>query len=375
MAKAVKAAPKDERILNFASEVEIAAGRFDDALAHAQTAIAVNDKPGPHYLNAAVASFGTRDVEGARKYLKKVLEGGEQVKGLMTTARQIEGMLVKRSYTLTFDLDPKNGLQESGSYRVAIPRDDLPYMTVSYKVTGAKSQKLVKGEANNTLLLTPQGKDNMKLTMDITVEPYSYKEKLAKRKDGTLPAEVKQYLGAAEFIDPSNTAVVAAVKDLKGKDSYETASNIAVWMKKNVEYQEGGGTKSLDKLDFKTADQLLERKSAECMGYSVLYVAMCRAAGVPARTVWGIYMKPDGSGFASHNWAEVYIGNVGWVPIDPQLPESLGLLPNSHIRTFMGMRKNSKGNEMVPQYNLVSMGGERTRFEVKPSYLVEPSQK
>lgn len=65
----------------------------------------------------------------------------------------------------------------------------------------------------------------------------------------------------------------------------------------------------------------------KCIDINSLLVALCRAAGLPARTVLGIRVAP--SRFAPalgatgdvtqalHTRAEVYLGGVGWVPADP----------------------------------------------------------
>ena len=65
----------------------------------------------------------------------------------------------------------------------------------------------------------------------------------------------------------------------------------------------------------------------KCVDINSLLVALCRAAGLPARTVLGIRVAPSrfapalgASGDvtqALHTRAEVYLGGVGWVPADP----------------------------------------------------------
>ena len=65
----------------------------------------------------------------------------------------------------------------------------------------------------------------------------------------------------------------------------------------------------------------------KCVDINSLLVALCRAAGLPARTVLGIRAAPSrfapalgASGDvtqALHTRAEVYLGGVGWVPADP----------------------------------------------------------
>jgi hypothetical protein len=96
-------------------------------------------------------------------------------------------------------------------------------------------------------------------------------------------------------------------------------------------------------------------------------VALCRAAGVPARPVWGVAFVPGGKpDFASHNWAEVYVGGVGWVPVDPQRPESFGFLPTNVVRVFMDAKKSASTQENLPLLNLLFMNGEQLKWQEGP---------
>ena len=103
----------------------------------------------------------------------------------------------------------------------------------------------------------------------------------------------------------------------------------------------------------------------------MLFTALCRAAGVPARPVWGIIRMPPvpnqpKGNFASHNWAEVYFPGSGWIPVDPQKPETLGWLPSNIIRIYMDVRRTTSSTENLPSRNLVHMNGETINFEVGP---------
>jgi hypothetical protein len=93
----------------------------------------------------------------------------------------------------------------------------------------------------------------------------------------------------------------------------------------------------------------------------MLFVALCRAAGVPSRPVWGVAFLPKG--FASHNWDEVYIAGVGWVPVDPQKVETFGWLPTNRVRVFLDLRKSDRSEENLPLLNLVFMNGEKLQYE------------
>ena len=127
---------------------------------------------------------------------------------------------------------------------------------------------------------------------------------------------------------------------------------------------------SITTLDFKTLDEILDRGHAECRGYSLLFVALCRAADVPARPVWGLTKLPGNEkmpkgDLASHTLCEVYANGGGWVPVDPQTPETFGLLPTCHIRIFMDERKSKTSQENLPVVNLVVMNGETLTPQLK----------
>lgn len=53
---------------------------------------------------------------------------------------------------------------------------------------------------------------------------------------------------------------------------------------------------------------------ADCVLGSSLLVALCRASGVPARILSGFLLHPANVG--PHSWAEVRLGDAGWVPFD-----------------------------------------------------------
>lgn len=78
------------------------------------------------------------------------------------------------------------------------------------------------------------------------------------------------------------------------------------------------------------AVQVLETRQGDCNEHTVLYVAMARALGLPARTAVGL-VYVDGS-FYYHAWPEVWLGT--WVAVDP----TLGQVPAgaAHLRFITG---------------------------------------
>ena len=65
---------------------------------------------------------------------------------------------------------------------------------------------------------------------------------------------------------------------------------------------------------------LLKEPGGKCADISSIYVALARAAGVPAREVFGSRLGQKAAEDIStwqHCWAEFYLPGHGWVPVDP----------------------------------------------------------
>jgi transglutaminase-like putative cysteine protease len=62
----------------------------------------------------------------------------------------------------------------------------------------------------------------------------------------------------------------------------------------------------------------LANGTGDCSEYSCLFVALCRAVGIPARLDVGFAFRPsEESTVEGHMWAEYYLQNYGWVQVDP----------------------------------------------------------
>jgi transglutaminase-like putative cysteine protease len=63
--------------------------------------------------------------------------------------------------------------------------------------------------------------------------------------------------------------------------------------------------------------KLLEDPGGKCGDLSSIYVALCRAAGVPARHVLGLRLGGEDITTWQHCWTEFYLPGTGWVAADP----------------------------------------------------------
>ena len=63
----------------------------------------------------------------------------------------------------------------------------------------------------------------------------------------------------------------------------------------------------------------LQNGSSDCGGLSSIYISILRSAGIPARHVNAVHpanFRPNTSIPESHVWAEFFLENYGWIPVD-----------------------------------------------------------
>jgi transglutaminase-like putative cysteine protease len=95
--------------------------------------------------------------------------------------------------------------------------------------------------------------------------------------------------------------------------------------------------------------RLLQEPGGKCADISSIYVALARAAGVPAREIFGIRMGKNTTQNIStwqHCWAEFYLPGYGWVPVDP-----------ADVRKMMLVEKLKPNHNKTKQYREYFWGG------------------
>jgi transglutaminase-like putative cysteine protease len=82
-------------------------------------------------------------------------------------------------------------------------------------------------------------------------------------------------------------------------------------------------------------EETLQQGQGSCRDFAVLFVDVCRSAGIAARFVSGYCMGDVAADSHMHAWAEVYLPGAGWRGYDP----SRGLaVSEDHIAVSSGQR-------------------------------------
>lgn len=151
------------------------------------------------------------------------------------------------------------------------------------------------------------------------------------------------YLAPESLVQSDDPAIIAKAREIVGdeRDVLRASRRIYEWVHENLEKRNSAGVPS--------AVEVLETKSGDCNEHTVLFVALARASGIPARTAVGLVWanaRGAGPGLYYHAWPEVYAGisgiaafttpetSGGWYPVDPTLgqePADAG-----HLRFLVG---------------------------------------
>jgi hypothetical protein len=83
------------------------------------------------------------------------------------------------------------------------------------------------------------------------------------------------------------------------------------------------------------AETVYLQQHGSCTEYTFLFIALCRANGLPARYVGGSNHRQDGVYVDTvfHRWAEVYLPPYGWVPVDVTWDDSGDSLRHTYFGT------------------------------------------
>ncbi len=82
---------------------------------------------------------------------------------------------------------------------------------------------------------------------------------------------------------------------------------------------------------------VLKRGSGSCSEYTYSFIALCRAAGLPARYQGSVVVRGDDASVdeAFHRWAQIYLPAYGWVPVDANRGDAKS--PADQARGFGGL--------------------------------------
>jgi HEAT repeat protein/transglutaminase-like putative cysteine protease len=125
----------------------------------------------------------------------------------------------------------------------------------------------------------------------------------------SVPADLHPCLEPSILIQSDDETIIRTAHDIVGDErkALIAVEKLCLWVKNNMRY-------SLNEAVYGSAKETLRSRTGDCTEYSLLFAALARATGIPARVCVGLCY--DGCGaFGWHQWNEVHIDGK-WLPVD-----------------------------------------------------------
>lgn len=239
--------------------------------------------------------------------------------GKYFSSEQVEPKERRAEVTLSASIESFAGAEEIRLW-IPHPKSD-DYQTIAdVKVNGnfAKSD-VYEDDMGNKILYAewqlPKVKPSLSFSFDVARKEI-YRKNFPSKEGASIPADIKaEYLPATGMVVTSGEPKEIAVKVTENKNSaFSKAEAIYDYIVEN--YKRDDSVKGCGRGD---VCELVETKQGKCADIHSVFVSLARSAGVPAREIFGIRIKPEKEGDitgAYHCVGEFYMPSYGWVPVD-----------------------------------------------------------
>ncbi|MFC2159721.1 transglutaminase domain-containing protein [Actinomycetota bacterium] len=185
--------------------------------------------------------------------------------------------------------------------------------------------KLFKFEIEDDLL--PGERLSIRSIIDITMFEFDYSDINQDLYYDEDDPDLIRYTGEDLFIDSDNPDILDLSMRIIGNETspIKIAGLLYNYIARNLYYDY---ERAEDReYEFMNASEILETGKGVCSDYSILYTAMLRSVGIPARLAAGIpvytILYETGKEIdVGHAWVEIKIPGYGWIPVDITTEES-----------------------------------------------------
>jgi transglutaminase-like putative cysteine protease len=261
-----------------------------------------------------------------------------------------------RTFTFTYSTVVRDFSPGAGKVEVWLPfpQSDA-YQTVhNVRVDAAAPVEIAReprygNEAIHLTFESPAAKE-IPITVTFTVTRKERKSPLT----GNLaaqesPASLAQYLQPDRLVPSDGRVRELALEATKGKRTQlEKARAIYDYVTSTVKYDKSG-------TGWGQGDALFvcDERRGNCTDFHALLIGMARSVGIPAKFAIGFPLpakRGEGEIGGYHCWAEMYVKDIGWVPVDSseasKFPEKRNYFFGAHDENRVQL---SMGRDLVLQ--------------------------
>ncbi|MDZ4853076.1 MAG: 7TM domain-containing protein [Pirellulaceae bacterium] len=223
-----------------------------------------------------------------------------------TALTDISGLWRLR-YVINLETD-----QPGVQIQLAVPRDTRHAKVVrqnfSYSDLRQERLKTSASQTKMTLVAPQPGHYEISARFDLSIQ--QPKAKFVDSEPAPTEKEMARYLRATSSIQTQSLVVTDLLASIRQENGSKPE-----WVQSIFDYCHTG-IESSERIDLPSdAESVLRSGIGTSLGRVRAMLALCRAAGIPARLVTGFEIQDEPDTFAEY-WLEAYIGNV-WEPYDP----------------------------------------------------------
>ena len=200
------------------------------------------------------------------------------------------------------------------SSNVALASSDLNYLKIN--LTGiddgfsllSQRQKVIREDSERNSKIIEIVKENPDLSRTLTIPIDAWRE----------------FQAESDFVQINNSQIKAKARQIikDEKDSFAAAKKINRWVFENI--------RKVPVVSIPSAIDVFKTKEGDCNEHAVLFTALARCVGIPAKINVGLVYSQGR--FYYHAWCSVYVGQ--WVDMDPTFGEDIA--NPTHIKLIEG---------------------------------------
>ena len=271
--------------------------------------------------------------------------------------------------TMEFDLSDQPQGKEARLW-IPYPLSDADQLISNISISGnfAESAVLSDQKYSTPMLYArwDESADSRKLALTFSATRREViKKNFPEREGAWEPADYALYLEPTR-LGPIDGVVKQLADQIVGDNTtvYAKAKAIYDWICENM-YRDPGTNGCGEG----NVCLLLQAPGGKCTDIHSVFVALCRAVGVPAREIFGIRLgKKDVEDITKwqHCWAEFFLPGYGWVPVDP-----------ADVRKMMLTQNLELGDPRTKEYRAYFWGGwdaYRVKLATGRDLVLNPAQ-
>ena len=210
-----------------------------------------------------------------------------------TSCSSLNRLSVLVTYPLTNQYQTISNESYAGGELLSIPNSINKYVRFFYSLELSDLGNIINSTVSFNATLHPYTFDFSQIT---TIYPYN-----------TSSDEYRQNTGASGvYIVPTNPTINSIAQTL-----WSNSSDIVDYARRCYEYVAFHYLYLNPLTGLHPLSQILADGGGDCGNLSSIYISLLRNKSIPSRHV--VTIRPDGS---YHVWAEFYLENYGWIPVD-----------------------------------------------------------